>query len=439
MKVYLHNLGCAKNQKDGDIALSKFLESGYKFSNNPSKADIIIINTCGFIDEAKKEAISETLRLAEYKKQHCKYLIMMGCLSERYSEELFKNLKEVDLFVGVNNFDKICDYINFNKRQRKISKKSFIYEDSSYVKTILNNKVSNKFKNTAFVKISEGCSNFCSYCAIPLIRGALRYRSIESILKEIKTFLDSGMKEIILIGQDLTADNKFLKNLLIEISKFKVKPYWLRLMYCNPWGVDNELIKIIKDNDFICKYMDVPIQHYSDNVLTNMNRKNSSYEIYEIIQKLYENDIILRSTVMTGFPGETDEDFFKLKEFIEKEYFMWLGIFVYSPQEDTKAYGFKNKVNFNEALNRRNELDSLQFEITQNRLKSFIDKELDVIVDTQTEHANFECRAYFQAPEVDGLVQVNSLDSADKIVKVRVEETIAYDLIATKMKHHQHQ
>jgi len=429
MKVYLHNLGCAKNQKDGEYALSKLIASGYIYTNKPKEADIVLVNTCAFIDSAKEESVSEILELAELKKNNCKYLIMMGCLAELNSKELFKELKEVDLFLGVNDFNKIDEFINLNKRDIKVSKNLFINSDNSYINVLYKNKIINSFVNTAFIKISEGCNNFCSYCTIPFIRGTLRYKDTNNLINEIQTYLNNGVIEIVLIAQDLTSNISFLKNLLIKISKLKIKPKFVRLMYCNPWGVDKELINIIKNEEFICNYLDLPIQHISNKILKSMNRKINKNQIYELLENLYESKIILRSTIITGFPGETEKDFEELVSLLKKEFFMWLGVFVYSPQENTKAFFYKDKVDEKIAIERRNILDSIQFDITSNKLEEYINTNQYIIIDNIDKTNKASGRTYFQAPEVDGCVIINKFVNYANYIKVNIKELVAYDLI----------
>jgi len=431
MKVYLHNLGCVKNQKDGEYALSKLIEAKYSYTSKVELADIIILNTCAFIDAAKEESISELLYLSRFKKKQCKYLIMMGCLAQLNSKDLFEELKEVDLFIGVNDYHKIDEFINLNKREIKVTKNLFINTDNSYISVLSKNKINNSFMNTAFVKISEGCNNFCSYCSIPNIRGSLRHKDINNVLEEINTYLKYGKLEIVLIAQDLTSDKAYLKKLLLKLSKQKLKAKFLRLMYCNPWGIDDELINIIINEEFICNYLDVPIQHISNNILNSMNRKINKNQIIDLLENLNEKEIILRTTLISGYPGETEEDFQELVALIKKEYFMWLGVFVYSPQENTKAYYIKNRVEEELAINRRNIIDNLQFDISSSKLEKYINTQVCVIIDSQTNDNKTIARTYFQAPEVDGVVIINKKIKTSGFTKVKIINSVAYDLIGS--------
>jgi ribosomal protein S12 methylthiotransferase len=424
-KIFFLNLGCPKNQEDGRVSLSKFTKKIFNVSSNISKSDVVLINTCSFIDDAKKESIDAIIECVNFKKEG-QVFILMGCLSEQNYKELKKEIPEIDIFLGVNT------YKNSYKAYKEFlndKKTKLLFSKTPYIEKKYKHKVFVEKENFSFVKISEGCSNFCSYCAIPSIRGKkVIYRNEQNVLNEIKFLLSIGRKEIILIAQDLVSDKEFLKNILKKISKFKIKKnFWVRLMYCNPWGVDEELISIIKNEEFIVNYIDMPIQHISDKILKKMNRKIKSSEIIKKLEILKKNDITIRSTLMTGFPGETDKDFKLLEKLVKDEYFHWLGIFPYSPQFGTKAYSMSGRVSYKKSIERRNNLDRLQSDITNSINERYIGKVLKVL-----HYQKNEFRTFFQAPLVDGVTLVNALKKKNDFTKVKIKEVNNVDLVAVK-------
>ena len=438
MKVCLINLGCPKNQKDGEQALCSFLKNGFEYVGDPKKSEVVIVNTCGFIDEAKKESIAVILECAGLKdlnKSKKKTLLVMGCLGQRYPKELQKEMPEIDVIFGTGEADKAFDiYESFKgnkKRMVRIASPGFISDDSSYINVLKKaGYTPETYNSSSYVKVAEGCSNRCTYCVIPSIRGDAVYRGQEGVVKEVKGLCKSGVKEVVLIAQDLSSNSEYLKGLLKKISKLKAteKPKWLRLMYCNPWGVDDELISIIKNEDFIVKYIDMPIQHISDPILKRMGRKESSSSIMKKLEKLRVSGIAVRSTVMTGFPGEKASDFNKLKELIKGAYFHWLGIFVYSPQEGTPAYSLDGKVPMDLAIRRRNELDTMQFDITSSFNEGYIGKTYQALL-SGAEDGVKVARIFSQAPVIDGIVRLNgTTKKKDGFVKVVIEENLGYDL-----------
>jgi ribosomal protein S12 methylthiotransferase len=421
MNISILNLGCPRNQKDGEVALSHFLKNGFLITNKIDKADVIIVNTCSFIDDAKEESVEEIINIINYKKKSS-ILILMGCLVELYSKELLKELPEVDIFIGVNDFYRIYDiyreFLNNKKRVILNNKKRYIEEDFLY------NNYLNNLKLSSYVKYSEGCSNKCSYCLIPKIRGEkVLYREEENVISEIKYLVKNGVKEVVLIAQDLVSDKNKLKKMLIKISKLKNKPKWLRLMYCNPWGVDEELINIISSEEFIVNYIDMPVQHISPKILKRMNRYRG-IDIYKNLELLKEKNISVRSTVMTGFPGEKDKDFNDLCKLVKKGFFHYLGIFVYSEQLGVEARDkFLDKVPKKIAIERRNILDRLQFDITNFINESYLGKSLKVLPDNSKIG-----RAFFQAPEVDGVVHFNKKVATKDFIEVVINKVSGYDL-----------
>lgn len=436
MKVCLINLGCPKNQKDGEQALCSFLKEGFIYEKEARKADVIVVNTCGFIDEAKKESISVILECAGLKGiKRKKTLIVMGCLTQRYPEEISKEIPEADIIFGSGSADNAYEFFRrFMENKSRVvhsCEPGFLPKGHDYVSVIKGSGyVPETSRSSAYVKVAEGCSNKCTYCVIPSIRGAEVHRSVDSVKAEISALCSDGVKEVVLIAQDLSSNKRYLKDLLKGISRLRgsKRPEWLRLMYCNPWGVDDELISIIKNEDFIVKYIDMPIQHISDAVLKRMGRKESSGSIMMKLEKLKKEGIVIRSTVMTGFPGEKVSDFNKLKKVVEEGYFNWLGIFVYSPQEGTPAFKMGGRVPSDVAIMRRNELDTIQFDITSNLNEGYVGKTYPVLLGG-AEDGIRTGRIFAQAPVIDGVVRLSGRTSGKEgFVKVFIQDNLGYDL-----------
>ena len=313
MKVGFVSLGCSKNLVDTEMMIGLFKKNKYEIVNNPEEAEIIVINTCGFIEPAKEEAINTILEMAKYKEENCKYLTVTGCLVERYKEDLIKALPEVDLFVKFSEYDTIWNQIDtiINSKEKQ-GNLDFL------------NRVISTGKNYAYLRIAEGCNNFCTFCAIPYIRGRFTSRKIEDVLDEAKMLAKQGYKELIVIAQDTTKygvdiyGKPRLAELLHEISKIEGIE-WIRFLYAYPETITDELIEEVKNNDKICKYFDIPMQHISDNMLKKMNRKSTGESIKNLITKLRGEipNVIIRSTLMVGFPGETEEDFNEMYEFVK--------------------------------------------------------------------------------------------------------------------------
>ena len=439
MKVFLLNLGCPKNQKDGEVVLSSFLKNRFKYTNKMNDADVIIVNTCGFIDEAKQESIAETLNSAGYKtKGKCKALVMAGCVSQRYSKDLVKSLPEVDIFLGVSTYHKAFnaykEFIDTGAKVVWVERPGYVHDEYDHLNVLMNSKYipeTNTF--SAYVKISEGCASSCTYCSIPSIRGGLIYRPLQSVIDEIKFLTSKGVKEIVLIAQDLTADKSYLKKLITTLSKSKKneRPSWLRMMYCNPWGVDKELIKMISNEDWIVNYIDMPVQHISSSILKRMGRKGSAELIKENLSLLKEAKIAVRSTLMLGFPGETDKDFEKLRDLVSEKWFHWLGLFVYSPQEGTPASTMSGAVPIDLAIERRNELDRLQFDITKAINEGYLGKTFKALVSGESMDKGFlEGRLFCHAPVIDGVVLFKGKGLKTPFVDLKIEDTNGFDLFA---------
>lgn len=334
------SLGCDKNRIDSEIILGSISNEFY-IVNDPKEADIILVNTCGFIESSKQESINSIIEMGEYKRKYkCKMLIVTGCLTQRYGREIMDLMPEIDILLGVNDYDKLKDSIEeFGKNNRKVY-------HSNYSDNIINagNRILTTNSNSAYLRIAEGCDNFCTYCIIPKIRGRFRSRKMEDIIEEAVSLAENGVKEIILVAQDTTRygidlyNDKKLSCLLSELSKIE-GINWIRILYCYPEEITDDLIFEIQNNAKVCKYLDMPVQHISNSVLKRMGRRGTKELITENINKLRYAvpDIILRTTIIVGFPGETEKEFAELKEFISEIQFDKLGVFKYSMEEDTPA------------------------------------------------------------------------------------------------------
>lgn len=445
MNVGFISLGCSKNLVDTEMMIGIFKENKFNIVNNPKNADVIVINTCGFITSAKEEAINTILEMAEYKKTaQCKALVVTGCLVERYKDELEKALPEVDLFL------KYSDYAESNKNSAKAFEQAFneIYE-------IINKNKKYELKNTqldfmnrvittgeqyAYLRIAEGCSNRCTYCAIPYIRGAFVSRKIEDILQEAKMLAESGRQEIILIAQDTSKygvdlyGKPQLAQLLKELCKIK-NLKWIRFLYTYPEDITDELIEVVKENDKICKYFDIPIQHISNKVLKRMNRKCTGESIRKTIEKLRAEipNVVIRTTVMVGFPGESQEDFDELYEFVEETKFDKLGAFMYSKEEGTPAYRLKEQIHIMTKKSRYNKIMKLQQKISKENREKLLGKKIEVIIEgIETNGKYYIGRSYMEVPEIDGIVFVKNNGKQDfigKYINVKVVEAKEYDII----------
>ena len=433
MKVGFVSLGCSKNLIDTEMAIGLFKRNNFEIVNDVEKAEIIIVNTCGFIESAKQEAINTILEMAEYKeKGTCKYLVVMGCLVQRYKKELQKALPEVDLFIEINDYgsywDKILELLDEEEKPDTIN--NLCYMD----------RVISTGNKTAYLKIAEGCSNRCTYCAIPYIRGPYVSRPMEEVLEEAKKLATAGIKELIVIaqdttryGEDLYGESKLsdLLNELCKIDGFE----WIRFLYAYPESITDELIQTVKNNPKICNYFDTPIQHISDSVLRRMNRRTTGKQIEELINKIKKQipDVILRTSLIVGFPGETEEDFNKLYEFVKKGYFDKLGVFTYSKEDGTPAARLKEQIHPATKKKRYNLIMSVAKDISAEKLKSYIGKEYNVLVeDTTFDHKFCLGRSYMDIPDTDGMVIIKDCDAklVGEFVNCKVTAVNNYDLIA---------
>ena len=410
MKIGFISLGCSKNLVDTEMMIGLAKENNLEIVNDEKEAEIIVINTCGFIESAKQEAINTMLEMAQYKENgKCKYLIATGCLVQRYKKELQESLPEVDLFISID------EYKDFGNLIGKLINQKLYKFDLEY-----ENRYITTGGQVAYLKIAEGCSNRCTYCAIPYIRGAYVSRKMEDILEEAGKLNKMGIKEIIVIAQDTTKygmdiyGKSMLPELLEKLCEFESFK-WIRFLYAYPETVTEELIKVVKENDKICKYFDIPIQHISNTVLKRMNRRTTGEQIDELIAKIRKEipDAIFRTSIIVGFPGETEEDFEKLYKFIEKTKFNKLGVFEYSKEDGTPAEKLKEQIPAKIKNQRWNKIMSLQQRISEECLKKYIGKEFEILVERITDKYIIG-RSKMDVPDMDGLVYLKN----DKDVKI---------------------
>ena len=451
MNVGFVSLGCSKNLIDTEVAVGLFKDHHFTIVNDPARADIIVVNTCGFIDSAKEEAINTILEMAEYKKQKCRYLVAMGCLVQRYYEDLKKLLPEVDLFIKLENYDNLWQAIEDmikmdvqikpkNKTNLKISEITQLpmLEQQEYMERVVTTGT-----NYAYLKIGEGCSNFCTYCAIPYIRGKFISRTIEDILEEAKMLASKGIKELIVIAQDTTKYGidiygEFkLVELLQELSKIDGIE-WIRFLYSYPEGITDELINLVATNNKIAKYFDIPIQHISDDILKKMNRRTNKKDIENLLEKIRVQipDVVLRTSLIVGFPGETENNFNELLEFVKKAEFDKLGAFMYSKEEGTPAAKMENQIHGNTKKSRYNKLMKLQQEISNQNLQKRVGNTCFVLVENMSfDRKYYVGRTMQDAPDIDGVVYIKNdteMDLTNKFVKCRIDSVCNdYDFIAT--------
>lgn len=416
MKIGFVSLGCSKNLVDTEMMIRYYKDKGMEIVQNPAHAEMIVINTCGFIESAKQEAIDTILEMAEYKKIGiCETLVVTGCLVERYLDELKKEMPEVDLWIPIRDYDKVFDRLEYMKRE---------------ITT----------QNYAYLKIAEGCSNHCTYCAIPYIRGPYVSRPFEEIIEEAKKLYEEGYREIIVIAQDTTkygidlyGKSRFAE-LLNEIAKIKFT--WVRFLYAYPETINDELIQVVKNNDNICNYFDIPIQHISDSVLKRMGRKSTSETIWNVVRKIRKQipDVVLRTSLIVGFPGETEEDFEELKEFVKEVKFDRLGVFAYSLEDGTPAEKLDGHMDEEIKQKRRDEIMTIQQEISKEKNEKLIDKELECKIDDIIEGA-YITRSYRDVPEEDGVVFVesNKHHNMGDIILAKIEKTEEYDLFGIEI------
>ena len=451
MNVGFISLGCSKNLIDTEVAIGMFKKNNYKIVNNPEEADILVINTCGFIESAKEEAINTILEMAEYKKKRCKYLIAMGCLVQRYYDDLVKLLPEVDLFIKIDEYNNLWNKIEdlvkrdiVEKSKTKTSKKISEIEPLPMPKyNEFMERIVTTGKNYAYLKIGEGCSNKCTYCAIPYIRGPFVSREMDEILNEAKMLAQKGIKELIVIAQDTTkygvdiyGESK-LAELLEKLSKIDGIE-WIRFLYSYPEGITDELIKTVANNNKIAKYFDIPIQHISNPILKKMNRRTSKENITSIIEKIRKQipDVTLRTSLIVGFPGETNENFEELLEFVKTTKFDKLGVFKYSKEDGTPAARLPEQIHGNTKKARYNKIMAEQQKISKQVLENKVGKNYKVLVeDMSFDGKYFVGRTMQDVPEEDGSVYIENDGSFDineilnNFINCKITDVTNYDLI----------
>lgn len=437
MKILCVSLGCDKNLVDTEMMLGLLNKDGYTFTDDENEADIILINTCCFINDAKEESVNTILEMAELKKEgRCKALIVTGCMAQRYKEEIMQEIPEVDGILGTSTYDEISSVLG-----RALSGEGHIscFHELSALPDVKAKRVVTTGGHYAFLKIAEGCDKYCTYCIIPSLRGPYRSVPMERLLAQARELAEQGVKELILVAQETTLygvdlyGKKMLPSLLKELSSIP-GIQWIRIQYCYPEEITEELIEVIRTEEKVCHYLDIPIQHASDRILKRMNRKTTLEELKKNIARLREAipDIALRTTLIAGFPGETREDHELLMDFVEEMRFERLGVFAYSAEEDTPAASFPDQVPQEVKEERRDAIMELQQEIAFENSEGMVGRTLEVMIEGKVADENaYVGRTYMDAPNVDGLIFVNAdepLMSGD-FCRVKVTGALDYDLI----------
>ena len=440
MKILFISLGCDKNLVDTEVMLGMLASRGYEMTNDEQEADIIVINTCCFIHDAKEESIQNILEMAEYKKNgSAKALIVTGCMAERYRQEILDEIPEVDEVLGTTAYDRILDAVD----AALAGQHEVMTADLDALPLPETKRLVTTGGHFAYLKIAEGCDKHCTYCIIPKIRGNFRSVPMERLLKEAQDLAEQGVKELILVAQETTLygkdlyGEKSLPKLLRELCKIS-GIRWIRILYCYPEEITDELIQVMKEEPKICHYLDLPIQHANDTILKRMGRRTSKQELIDIVQKLRKEipDICLRTTLITGFPGETQEQHEEVMEFIDTLEFDRLGAFTYSPEEDTPAATFEDQIDEEVKEDRQADIMELQQEIAFDKAEDMIGREVLVMIEGKDADENaYVGRTYRDAPNVDGLIFINTdveLISGD-FAKVKVTGALDYDLIGELM------
>lgn len=433
MKIYIETLGCLKNMNDTQVAAGILEHGGHQLTEDPDIADAIIVNTCGFINDAKTESIDKIFDMAQYKKDG-KFLIVSGCLSQRYNEELYEEMPEVDVFLGVNDYQRLPEilaHLQSNHREKYLT-----IPDPKFTEIPFRAMQENPYSMT--IKIAEGCDNVCAYCVIPQIRGPYRSRKQEDILAEAQWLASKGCKELIIIAQDVTAYGidlygklalPQLLRKLCEIEGLK----WIRLMYCYEDRITDELIDVMAQEKKICPYIDIPLQHCSDHVLSAMNRRSTNASITKTLETLRKviPDIHIRTTLITGFPGETEADFDQLLAFVENMKFERLGVFTYSKEEGTPAAVMKEQIEEDVKLQRQDAIMRRQLDISLQSNQKKIGRTLEVLVEEQDPDGSFIGRTCYDAPEIDNAVIFTSQKNLKpgEFVSVKITDGFDYDLV----------
>lgn len=434
-KVGMISLGCPKNRVDSEVMLGLINNAGYKTVIDPSEADAIVVNTCGFIGPAKEESVEAILEYSKYKHSHkCKLLVVTGCLAQRYSIELIEEIPEIDVLLGTGNFTDIVASLDDAFNGKKVSLTDGLNRPLKELPRQLST-----LAGTAYLKISEGCDNCCSYCIIPSLRGKSRSRSVKSLIEEANNLVRSGVKEIILIGQDITryghdlgegANLLYLLNKLTEIEELK----WIRLLYLYPDRVTTNLLAFMSQNRKICNYLDIPIQHISDKILKRMNRNSSAKQISSLITAARNMipDVIIRTSLIVGFPGESENEFNELSSFLQEFQLNHVGIFSFSPEEGTAAATFNDQIDDSVKEARRASLMTLQKNISKRLNKTRLNEACEVLIEGENSENIYIARSYGEAPEIDGKVFVTSKKPLKKgeFINVKITKAYEYDLVA---------
>ena len=439
MKIGMVSLGCPKNLVDSEVMLGLIREKNLEITNDPAEADLIIVNTCGFIESAKEESINTVLQMAEYKQNaSCKYLIMTGCLGQRYADELFESMPEVDAIVGTDCFTDIAwviDQVMAGKRLKHMEK----LESKNVA---MPPRMLTTPSYMAYLKIAEGCDNCCSYCIIPQLRGPYTSRPYDEVMAEAKALADSGIKELIVVAQDTTrygedTTGKLLLPQLLRDLNALDGIQWIRVMYLYPNNFTDELIEAFATLDKVCKYIDIPLQHASDRLLDSMNRFDTRAQVEELLEKLRTRipGITIRTTFIVGFPGETDEDFEELKDFVEKQRFENAGVFQYSQEEGTVAGAMENQIAPEIKENRYHELMALQAGISEEIHQEREDAELEVIVEGFDEDNLAFGRSTHEAPDIDGTIFIENAEglAVGDMVRVRILQGFTYEMVGERI------
>lgn len=436
MKILFVSLGCDKNLVDSEVMLGLLTEKGYTITNDEQEADIIVINTCCFIHDAKEESIMTILEMATLKEQNLKALIVTGCLAERYKEEILEEIPEIDAVLGTTSYTSILEAVD----QALAGKKYTHYEPVDYLPDNRNvQRMVTTGNYMAYMKIGEGCDKRCTYCVIPKIRGSYRSVPMEELLAEARRLAQNGVKELVLVAQETTVygvdlyGKKTLPKLLKELCKIDGIE-WIRLLYCYPEEITEELIQTIKEEKKICHYIDMPIQHCDDKILQRMGRRTNQAQLREVIRKFREEipDMVIRTSLITGFPGESSEQHENLLNFVDEMEFERLGVFTYSQEEDTIAAGFEDQIPEEIKEQRRDEIMALQQEISYEQDETLVGTEMKVLIEGYLyEDDIYVGRTYRDAPKVDGCIFVHAEEEiiSGDFVNVRVTAAREYDLI----------
>lgn len=437
MNIFFVSLGCDKNLVDSEMMITSLRKNGFVLTDDIEDADVIVVNTCCFIGDAKEESINTLIEMGGYKEGRCKLLVAAGCLAQRYHNEIKEDIPEVDLIVGTMGYEDLSEKINEALGGKGVLES---LKDIDYLPTPLTDRDSMSGGYYAYLKIAEGCDKCCTYCVIPKVRGHYRSVPMDNLIAQAKHLVANGAKELILVAQETTLygkdiyGEKSLSKLLEELSKID-ELKWIRILYCYPEEITDELISAIKNLPKVCHYLDMPIQHGSDDVLRRMGRWTNREQIEKTVAKLREEipDIALRTTLITGFPGETEDDFEQVKEFVKKMEFDRLGVFTYSREEDTPAAEMDGQIDEEVKEARRDEIMQIQQDIAFDKSNSRVGEIYEVMIEGRLpDEGVYIARTYMDAPDVDGYVFIQSdynLDSGD-FVKVEVTRSDEYDLIA---------